>query len=295
MPENSGTQKAREVQGTRRRAWKQKLRFAGVVTVMLFVLLFPEKKEFEMDVLDVGQGDGIYLCTGDGVSFFIDGGSTDVKNVGQYRILPFLKAKGVRKISYWFVSHTDTDHISGLKEALSSGYRIEHLVIAKAVAKEEKTLELVQLAEKAGTKVLCMEAGEALCTKTAKLQCLYPAADARAEDVNDLCLVLRFEDGGMSSMFAGDISTEVEEALVAQGLCAQVDFFKADHHGSKYSNSAAFLQALSPRLTVASAGEDNRYGHPGAEAVERIKDSGSQFLCTMDCGQVKILRSERGS
>ena len=82
--------------------------------LFLLFLLFPQKKSFEIDFLDVGQGDGIYLCTGGGTSMFIDGGSTDVKQVGKYRILPFLKAKGVSEISYWFVSHTDTDHVSGL-------------------------------------------------------------------------------------------------------------------------------------------------------------------------------------
>lgn len=76
---------------------------------------------------------------------FIDGGSTDVKQVGKYRILPFLKAKGVSEISYWFVSHTDTDHVSGLKEVLVSGYRVEYLVFAKAVEKEAKTKELAEL------------------------------------------------------------------------------------------------------------------------------------------------------
>jgi beta-lactamase superfamily II metal-dependent hydrolase len=54
--------------------------------------------------------------TKEGTNFFFDGGSTDVSKVGTYRMLPFLKAKGVKKIDYWIVSHTDADHISGLKE-----------------------------------------------------------------------------------------------------------------------------------------------------------------------------------
>lgn len=285
-----GVEKCGELQEKRRGMWLEKLCLAAAVAVILFVLLFPARKEFEIDVLDVGQGDGIYLCTSDGVSLFIDGGSTDVKDVGKYRILPFLKAKEVKKISYWFVSHTDADHISGLEEVLASGYRIEHLVLAKAVSEEKKTVELVKLAKKAGTKVLYMKAGDVLCTQEARLQCLYPAADAGADDSNDLCLVLRFEDGGTAAMFAGDISTEVEETLVAQGLCAKVDLYKADHHGSNNSNSMTFLQALSPRLTVASAGEGNRYGHPGAEALQRICRNKSRFLCTIQYGQIRLKR-----
>ena len=140
---------------------------------------------------------------------FIDGGSTDVKQVGKYRILPFLKAKGVSEISYWFVSHTDTDHVSGLKEVLVSGYRVEYLVFAKAVEKEAKTKELAELARSHGTKVLYMQAGDTVRSKRAAMRCLYPKAADKAEDVNDLCLVLQFEEGDISALFGGDISTDV--------------------------------------------------------------------------------------
>lgn len=67
--------------------------FSCFIALLLLFLLFPQKKSFEIDFLDVGQGDGIYLCTGGGTSMFIDGGSTDVKQVGKYRILPFFKGK----------------------------------------------------------------------------------------------------------------------------------------------------------------------------------------------------------
>mgnify|MGYP002225157868 CR=1 FL=1 len=143
---------------------------------------------------------------------FIDGGSTDVKQVGKYRILPFLKAKGVSEISYWFVSHTDTDHVSGLKEVLVSGYRVEYLVFAKAVEKEAKTKELAELAA-AWNEVLYMQAGDTVRSKRAAMRCLYPKASDKAEDVNDLCLVLQFEEGDIRALFGGDISTDVEEQL----------------------------------------------------------------------------------
>lgn len=269
------------------------VRFAAGAAALLLLLLFPAKKEFEIDVLDVGQGDGIYLCTSDKVSMFIDGGSSDVSQVGTYRILPFLKARGVKKISYWFVSHTDQDHISGVEEVLADGYRIENLVFAKAVQEDEKTQELAARAAASGTKVFYMEAGDILHTGQADLHCLYPAADTESDDVNDLCLVLRLEDEEITGLFAGDISSEVEQLLITQGLCEKVDFYKANHHGSKYSSSAAFLEAISPRFTAASAGKQNRYGHPSAEAVARIRASGSIFWCTAEHGQIKIRCKEK--
>lgn len=261
-------------------------------TLLVLLLLFPEKKEFEITVLDVGQGEGIYLCTSEGVSMFIDGGSTSEKQVGEYRILPFLKARGVQEIDYWFVSHTDSDHISGLSEVLKSGYRIHHLACAKAVEGEAKTKELAALAENAGVKVQYLNAGERLAAGSAAVECLYPSATQEAEDVNDLCLTLLYTEGKTRALFAGDLSSEVEDTLVRSGKLGKVDFYKADHHGSKYSSSEDFLQEIRPAITVASAGAGNRYGHPGTEAVERIKKTGSRFYCTMDYGEIRVKRKK---
>lgn len=267
---------------------KKRARLVIPLGMLFLILLLPEKKEFEIDVLDVGQGDGIYLCTSDGVSMFVDGGSTSEKKVGTYRILPFLKSKGVGEISYWFVSHTDNDHISGLTEVLESGYRVRNLVFSKAVQEMEKTRKLADLAGRCGTGVMYLQAGDRLSTSRAEMKCLYPSAGQKAEDVNDLCLTLQYRDGGFQAFFAGDISSEVEERLLAQGCIEKVDLYKASHHGSNYSSGEKLLQILAPEITIASAGEDNRYGHPGKQAVERIRAVGSSFFCTIDCGQVKV-------
>jgi competence protein ComEC len=145
----------------------------------------------------------------------------------------------------------------------------------------------VQQAKSAGIAVVYMEAGDALRTGTGTLRCLYPGAGDQAEDSNDLSLVLQFSDEGRTALLAGDISAEVEQVLVERGRCTKVDFFKADHHGSKYSNCALFLEQIAPQVTVASAGDGNRYGHPSPVAVERILGAGSLFYCTAECGQVK--------
>ena len=260
-----------------------------VPLAMLFlVLVWPQKKSFEIDFLDVGQGDGIYLCTGNGVAMFVDGGSTDIKNVGQYRILPFLKAKGVRKISCWFVSHTDADHISGLEEVFASGYPVERLLFAEAVKNKEKTKSLAKLAEKAGTVVQYMEAEETLYIKNATIRCLYPQAMVQSEDINEQCLVLCYEESGVKALFAGDISSEIEKEILERACVEHVQIYKANHHGSRFSNGEEWMQALCPQITVASAGKNNRYGHPSAEACDRIRASGSAFYCTTEYGRIRV-------
>lgn len=273
---------------------RKRLNLAIPIGMLFLVLLFPQKKSFEIDVLDVEQGDGIYLCTSDGVSMFIDGGSSSEKKVGEYRILPFLKCRGVKEISYWFVSHTDEDHISGLAEVLKSGYPIRHLVFAKAVQDKGKTKKLATLAGTCGTEVVYLEAGDRLSANRAEIKCLYPSAGQEAENVNDLCLTLQFTDRETTALFAGDLSSEVEDVLVESGSLQKVNLYKASHHGSNYSSSENFLKVIAPDITIASAGENNRYGHPGPRAVERIKANGSRFFCTIDCGQVKVKRGRDG-
>ena len=219
---------------------------------------------------------------------FFDGGSTDIKKVGQYRILPFLKAKGVRKISYWFVSHTDADHISGLEEVLQSDYKVEYLIFAKASQKEEKTRVLAALAKEKGCQIRYMEADETLSCGQASIRCLYPEKEEKSEDCNERCLVLQYEGGNVRAVFGGDFSENTEEKLVRSKRCEPVDILKANHHGSRFSNGTEFLNRLKPRITVASAGKKNRYGHPSGEAVARIKDSGSMFVGTVEHGRIRI-------
>ena len=257
--------------------------------IMISVILFHPLEKGEVDILDVGQGDGSYVCTANGTTMFIDGGSLDVPDVGDNRILPFLKYKGVKGIDYWFVSHTDQDHISGLTEVLESGYPVRHLVFAAAVRENEKTVELAGVAQEAGTKVVYMQAGDVLVAGSARLRCLYPTAGEQREDINELSLVLRLEEDGSSCLFTGDISSEVEKELLAIGAIEEVDFLKAAHHGSKYSNSYEFLQALQPKIVSISCGENNRYGHPGEETLERLNQVDSKILRTDQNGEIRIM------
>lgn len=257
--------------------------------LMISVILFHPLEKGEVDILDVGQGDGSYVCTANGTTMFIDGGSLDVPAVGDNRILPFLKYKGVKGIDYWFVSHTDQDHISGLTEVLESGYPVRHLVFAAAVRENEKTVELAGVAQEAGTKVVYMQAGDVLVAGSARLRCLYPTAGEQREDINELSLVLRLEEDGSSCLFTGDISSEVEKELLAIGAIEEVDFLKAAHHGSKYSNSYEFLQALQPKIVSISCGENNRYGHPGEETLERLNQVDSKILRTDQNGEIRIM------
>ena len=117
---------------------------------------------FRLARFDVGQGDGIFYRFESGTCIFIDGGSSDRKQLGDNVIMPFLKYNGIQSISYWFVSHADSDHISGLSEVIDSGYTIEHIVVAEAAAKEEAMEELLFKAKEAGIDICLMSKGDSI-------------------------------------------------------------------------------------------------------------------------------------
>lgn len=277
---------------------------AACTAVLLAILLVKPKAAAQLDILDVGQGDGIFYRFESGTCIFIDGGSSDRKQLGENVILPFLKYNGVQGISYWFVSHADSDHISGLSEVIDSGYTIEHIVVAEAAAKEAAMEELVLKAKEAGIDVCLMSKGDSIEINAASglrstvneetdgIMCLYPGIADTASDRNDMCLVLKLTDGAFSGVFGGDIPAEVEKELVAEyGKELSVDFYKANHHGSKYSGSKEWIKALSPRWAAVSCAAENRYGHPADEAMERLIDAKCRVFYTMQSGQIKYKES----
>lgn len=263
-------------------------------TLTSLILVFSPCKSFEIDVLDVGQGDGIYIQEGNS-SFFIDGGSTDVTEVGKYRILPFLKAKGAKSIDYWFISHTDEDHMSGLLEVMEEGYKIKNIVLSKQMADSGNYESIYELAKENNTNLLFMSAGDTCGNRKVSFKCLYPNINDKSDDINDLCLCLlltydKNADGiaEFRGFFGGDIGDEVEQKLATSSQLSKVDFLKVSHHGSKYSSNEDFLNALKPKLAVVSCAKVNSYGHPAAETIDRIESITKNIFYTMDSGEISI-------
>ena len=268
-----------------------------------FLMIYPRKSELEIIFLDVGQGDAIYIASEDGTTCFIDGGSSDINEVGTYRILPFLKAHGVKEIDYWFVSHADADHMSGLLEVMETGYEIQHLVISEKMPEDENQEELLLLAEKQGISVIHMKIGECIRTIPSSsntafsttgicITCLYPWAETADRNEQSMVLLVEFLDENSEStykaLFTGDISAKGEHELIEKGVLEDVDLYKAAHHGSKYSNSKRFLEVIQPETCVISCGEDNSYGHPHQDVISNMRHIGAEIFYTMLDGQVTI-------
>lgn len=276
----------------RQKKWSTAKRYfaaAAQITALWLFLTFRLPHDSKIDVLDVGQGDGICVQTKEGINFFIDGGSSDVSGVGTYRIIPYLKCNGIGKMDYWFLSHMDTDHVSGLLEALEQGYEVKHLVLSAYGIRNENWERLDELAEKMGISVLYFKEGDALQLPGGRISCIFPDAENQTEDINGNSMILLYEEGNFQALFTGDTGSAQEQIMRTEKLTGEVDFYKAAHHGSNYSNSQEWLLYLKPKVSVISCGEKNRYGHPGKEAVEHMEEAGSDIYTTMSGGETSLV------
>ena len=250
-----------------------------------------KRGELQVVMLDVGQGDGLYIRTPSGRHYLIDGGSTDVLKMGTYRIEPFLKSRGVRELDYVFISHGDADHINGVEELLENqamGIRIHTLVLPEEQVLDEALLELAKKAENCGTKAATIRKGQQVQDGGMTLTCLAPAADYGGEIGNASSMVLALKYQEFDMLFTGDVEGDGETALTESGLFPKCDILKVAHHGSRNSTSDAFLEKADPAIGFISAGRNNRYRHPHQETLERLRQLGCRLFSTQDCGAVTV-------
>ena len=256
----------------------------------LCILCLPFHRPVEVTFLDVGQGDAVFLRTEAGTTCLIDGGSTTVSDVGTYRLLPFLKSRGVSSLDYLFLSHMDADHINGAEELLKDQFRgipIRYLCLS-ALPGDETRERLEKEARLFGTELCYISRGTVFREKGAEIRCLSPVKDQKKEDENENSEVLMVEISGLRILFTGDLGEEGEQELLEAGTDLRAAVLKVGHHGSRFSTGEDFLEAVSPGFAVISCAEDNRYGHPAPETVERLERAGCRIFYTMKSGAVTL-------
>lgn len=280
--------------------------FCRKMILLSAVALLTMKTECGMKVtmLDVGQGDSIVIQNDNGRIYLYDCGSSDVSNVGKYRLLPFLKYKGYGKIQGIFLSHMDADHKNGIVELLQMAkeekVEISYLflpVSVKDIVEDEKKLtEILCLAKENGTKVRYLSRGDIVEDGELKFRCLFPgekeATGIKSDERNNKSQVLLMEYYDFSMWLTGDVEEEGEKEILKDirrnGESMECDVLKVAHHGSSGSSSMEFLEAIKPQLSLISSGEGNAYGHPHKETLERLEMVGSKILFTKESGQVTL-------
>ena len=270
--------------------WPWRLRAPGLALILPLLLnpgQRPAEGHVEAWIADVGQGMGIIVRTAHHTLLFDTGPTLGLQSdAGERVLLPLLYTLGERRLDRVVLSHADSDHIGG---AASIARAYPGTAAISSVAAERV------LAMGYASAQPCV-AGMRWAWDGVDFQLLHPAADdtAPARRTNAHSCVLRVASRHGSLLLTGDIERAQEQALAAGALAPAlgVDLLLAAHHGSKTSSSAAFLQAVHPRLIAVQVGFMNSYGHPHPEVLQRYAELGLPVQRTDQAGAL-LWRDQR--
>lgn len=241
-------------------------------------------RRFEITMLDVGQGDSIFLRFPDRTTMLVDAGGGAGIDEGERTVVPFLRHRGVRRLDWVILSHPQEDHAGGL-ESVARAYRPGRAAVAAAA--RARSRRYLQNLEEKGVPIAGWSAGDRVQWPGGLVETLSPGPVLReAEEPNDGSLVLRVEAEGVSALLTGDAGERVWERLLASDPARlDVDVLKVPHHGASLGSLAlALARRTSPRVSLVSSGARNVYGHPRPEtlaALAAVPDN-------------RVLRTDRG-
>jgi competence protein ComEC len=279
----------------------------GLLAFSVIVAFFPfapvwSAGKLETTILDVGQGDSLFVVSPRGRTLLIDGGGAfggfpgqEQRNgidPGEEAVSPYLWSRGFQKIDVVALTHAHQDHLGGLT-AILQNFRVGQLWIGREVASAALG-KLEGLARDRGIPVEYEVRGKSFSWDGVEAEFLWPATspgDVAPLAKNNDSLVLRLHYGNRTLLLPGDAEKDAERAILAENSEAelQADVLKVGHHGSKNSTMPEFLAAVRPRVAIISAGEGNPYGHPSPELVRRLERAGVRILRTDRDGAVHVL------
>jgi len=265
---------------------------------------FSAGDEVRITFLDVGQGDSIIVEIGKEKVYLMDAGGTvrlpsreawrEKRNpyeVGKDVVLPFLRARGIETIDRAVMTHGDHDHIGGMA-ALVPRFSFG-AVLVNGVTPEGTEREILRQFQQKGVPILTGSPGQAWTDAPGVVWTWISPEQPAAASGNDASVVLLLSAYGRSVLFTGDIERGAEREIVQQGV-RDVDVLKVAHHGSSTSTTEELLRSLRPEAAVISAGARNRYGHPSAEVLQRLNETGSKVYRTDRQGAVTLIVTPEG-
>jgi len=237
-------------------------------------------------LLDVGQGDAIFIEAPNGNQVLIDGGPDNKVIQELAKVMPFYD----REIDMVVATHPHADHIAGLISVLER-YDVKNIMQAEEdynspvvsawqdSVKNEKANEIEAIAGK------IIELGNGVALKI-----IYPKKSLEGQTVknpNNSSVVLMLDYKETEILLVGDIESKVEKELLNDDIDA--DILKVGHHGSKTSTTAGFLEKVSPQIAFIQVGSKNKFGHPSPEVIQRLENFGIKYYRTDIDGHVEVL------
>ena len=265
---------------------------AGVIALLVWlaVATLPDGR-LHVAFLDVGQGDAILVTSPDGRQLLIDGGpsATDLNwRLGQE--MPFWD----RTLEMVVNTHPDSDHLGGMVSLLDR-YQVEQALVSDLAVSSQLYQEWEKELDETKLDPVVGQAGQQLDLGGGVIATVLNPGPACAgiDDPNDHSVVIRLQFGQISFLLSGDIEEPVEQKLVASDVPLTATVLKSPHHGSRTSSTEAFLEAVEPQVVVISVGEDNHFGHPSPEVMERYAAYGLPVLRTDERGTIEFITDGR--
>lgn len=238
--------------------------------------------------LDVGQGDAILIQTPEGKNILIDGGpdKSIIYKLDSY--IPIID----RTIDIIIATHADIDHITGLVEVLRR-YEVKSVLDNGLIGYTPAYYQWQRaMSEKNISRISVDAPDELVIEDDIILYLLWPDQDVVTDedaDRNFASVVAKLVYNNASFLFTGDATIETEEMLLKAGSDISADVLKAGHHGSKYSSSIEFINAVKPVYGIISSGKDNTFDHPSLRALKNLEVVGAQSLRTDQDGDILFI------
>ena len=243
----------------------KKIIIALLIFIIFFKLIYPNK--LYIHFVDVGQGDCTFIETPQGKTILIDGGENSV--------LSYILDRGYTKIDYIIISHFDSDHVGGILEILQK-IKVGQAIIGKQGENSENFIKFIEIAKKKKINVKVVKKGDRIIIdKQVYIDILWPKEELIEDNVlNNNAIVAKLNYRGITMLFTGDVEEIAEDKMIFE--YKNTDFLKCNilkvaHHGSKTSSTDTFLQIAKPQIALIGVGENNKYGHPSQEILERIQ------------------------
>jgi competence protein ComEC len=269
---------------------------AGGAAVVVFAAacIWPRTPSWQVEALDVGQGDATVVRVGS-AAWLVDTGDARPADRGARVVVPHLRRSGVRRLRGMVLTHPHRDHCGGA-DAVLGGVAVDSVYVAAASWDDSSYVALRAAHPHVAWRALARGDRIALAPGVTASVLWPPRGEECGESANECSLVLYARGESVPDLWLmGDLEAAGEAALVAAdsglaGTAARFAILKAGHHGSDTSSTPPFVAALAPEIALVSAGHGNRYRHPGARALATLAAHGCTILRTDRGGAVRIVR-----
>lgn len=248
--------------------WYFLLLLIVLATILLTVLLRPKKEGIlTFVVLDVGQGDALYIESPTGTQVIVDGGPGNNLLKALPKVMPFYD----RSVDMIVVTNPDSDHYEGFIKFLDK-YKVDN-ILEPGTTNSYPAYSVLEnkVKQKNITKTLARRGQTIDLGGGAYLQVLFPDRNVSEVSPNTGSIVMKLVYGETSVMLQGDSISNIEQYLLElDGDYLKSTILKVGHHGSKTSTTEEYVSKVSPDFAVISSGKNNSYGHPHKETLETL-------------------------